>query len=61
METKSAWNRYDAADLEKLGSVCEGYKAFLDAGKTERECVRRAVGMAEAAGFIYSQGARRCL
>ena len=51
METKSAWNRYDAADLEKLGSVCEGYKAFLDAGKTERECVRRAVGMAEAAGF----------
>ena len=51
METKSAWNRYDAADLEKLGSVCEGYKAFLDAGKTERECVRRAVGIAEAAGF----------
>ena len=33
METKSAWNRYDAADLEKLGSVCEGSRCVpIDTG-----------------------------
>ena len=30
---------------------CEGYKEFLNAGKTERECVKRVVGLLEAAGY----------
>ena len=30
---------------------CEGYKAFLDAGKTERECVRAAEALAIKAGY----------
>lgn len=30
---------------EKAFKYCEGYKKFLDAGKTERECVKEAVKM----------------
>ncbi|MBP3362042.1 MAG: aminopeptidase [Clostridia bacterium] len=36
-------------EMEKL---CGEYRAFLDAGKTERECVSAAVAMAEKAGFV---------
>ena len=34
------------------GSFCEGYAAFLDAAKTEREAVDEAVKLAEANGFV---------
>ena len=50
MEYKTAWKKYTAADLEALNALNEGYKVFLDKGKTERECVNEAVKMAEAAG-----------
>lgn len=36
---------------EKAYGYCEGYKAFLNAGKTERECVREAVKMLKKAGY----------
>ena len=53
-------NGYDClreGDLERMETYCEGYKAYLDAGKTERECVERTVAMAEAAGFrAYERG-----
>ncbi|MBQ8004250.1 MAG: aminopeptidase [Oscillospiraceae bacterium] len=41
-------------DFELCGAdaFCEDYKAFLDAGKTERLCVREAIRMAEKAGFV---------
>ena len=32
-------------------SFCENYKAFLDEGKTERECVKKAVELLKAAGY----------
>ena len=51
MENKTAWNKYKQKDLKDLDRVCEGYKRFLDAGKTERECVRQTIAMAEAAGY----------
>ncbi len=36
----------DAPDhKEKAFKYCEGYKQFLNAGKTERECVKEAVHM----------------
>ncbi len=38
--------------LQKADSYCEGYKAFLDAAKTEREAVDEAVKLAEAKGFV---------
>ena len=36
---------------EKAFKYCEGYKEFLDAGKTERECVKEAVKMLKKAGY----------
>ena len=36
---------------KKADKYCEGYKKFLDAGKTEREAAAAAVAMAEKAGF----------
>lgn len=39
------------AEVEKAAEFCEGYKTFLDAGKTERECVTAAVKMLKAAGY----------
>ena len=40
-----------------MEAYCTGYKQFLDAGKTERECVDRAVALAETAGFReYKRG-----
>lgn len=37
--------------VEEAASFCEGYKAFLNEAKTERECVKAAVRMLEAAGY----------
>ena len=48
---KNGYDRMDAAEMDALNTYCEGYKQYLDAGKTERECVDRTVAMAEAAGF----------
>ncbi len=39
------------AQVEEAAKFCEGYKAFLDKGKTERECVAAAVEMLKAAGY----------
>ena len=47
----NGYDRLAQGDLEAIHTYCEGYKAFLDEGKTERECVDYAVKLAEAAGF----------
>ena len=46
--------RLKASDetLKNADDYCEGYKAFLDAAKTEREAVEEAVKLAEAKGFV---------
>lgn len=51
MENKNLWNTYDETELKELHEINEKYKNCLDRGKTERECVRVAVEMAEAAGY----------
>ena len=72
MYKKNAWEQYDEAELAKVEAFAAKYKAYLDAGKTERECVTEAVKLAEAAGFIdldkvireggkLEAGARGCL
>ena len=44
-------------DRDKMYAYAEGYKAFLDEGKTERDAVRAMVKKAEAAGFRpYARG-----
>jgi len=37
--------------LEAAHAFCEGYKKFLNKGKTERECVKEAIAMLTVAGY----------
>ena len=48
---KNGYDRLQPGELELMNTYCEGYKEFLDAGKTERECVERTIALAEASGF----------
>ena len=59
MERKNAWLSYDAAQKAKLNELCERYKEFITRGKTERECVEQAVELAERAGFVSLEKARK--
>ena len=57
MEKKNGYDRMPAGEREAMEHYCQGYKAFLDAGKTERECVREGVRLAEEKGFrAYERG-----
>lgn len=51
MERKNVWMTYNEAQQKELHEINEKYKACLDHGKTERECVRVSVEMAKAAGY----------
>lgn len=51
MERKNAWAAYDEAELAKLEAFSKAYCAYLDNGKTERECVTASVQAAKARGF----------
>lgn len=48
----NAYEGLDEAALEQCGELSESYKAFLDAGKTERLCAARAKELAVRAGFV---------
>ncbi len=50
MERKSAWLSLGEQEKE-IERFAAGYRRFLDAGKTERECVREGIRLAEAHGF----------
>lgn len=50
-EKKNLWSSYGEAAKKELHEINEKYKACLDAGKTERECVKISVKMAEEAGY----------
>ncbi|MDO4835598.1 MAG: aminopeptidase [Clostridia bacterium] len=52
MERTVAWTTYNKTELHKLETISKEYRAFLDAGKTERECVTGAIRLAKAAGYI---------
>lgn len=61
MERKIAWKDYTKKELRELNKLNKEYRNFLDEGKTERECVKKAVTMAEEAGYkdladIVAQG-----
>lgn len=59
MERKNAWKTYDEAQLTALNTLCANYKAFLDKGKTERECVVEAVKQARAHGYFDLEDAMK--
>ncbi|GAA0078298.1 aminopeptidase [Clostridium sp. CTA-5] len=48
---KNAWNKYDEKGIEEIFDFCEGYKNFMSTCKTERECVKEAIKMAELNGY----------
>ncbi|MBR2512178.1 MAG: aminopeptidase [Firmicutes bacterium] len=51
MKEKNAWTTYTAKQLKELETLCSDYRVFLDEGKTERECIRKIIADAEAAGY----------
>ncbi len=51
MERKNAWLSYNEKQNEAVEAAAASYRAFLDHGKTERECVREAVEMVREAGY----------
>ena len=57
MEKKNTWETYDEATLAKVDSFCDGYRNFLDKGKTERECIDEIVNTIEDAGYISMEHA----
>lgn len=52
MNEKNLWEIYTPEDLKEMEAVTDRYKACIDTGKTERECVRLTVKMAEEAGYL---------
>ena len=51
MIRENAWNTYGAEDLKKLEKLSADYIAFLNSGKTERECAGLIVAMAKERGY----------
>lgn len=51
MNDKTAWEKYKKYDIKELDKLCDGYKAFLTNGKTERECVKLSIQEAQKAGY----------
>ena len=51
MERENAWKKYSDEEIISLEKVCDEYRKFLDKGKTERECVKEIVKLAEKAGY----------
>lgn len=51
MERNNVWSSYKPDQLTELERINALYKSCLDEGKTERECVKVAVRMAEEKGY----------
>ena len=49
---ESGWKELSAERKEAIFAFAEGYKHYLDVGKTERKCVAEAIRMAEQCGFV---------
>ena len=52
MERPNAWKSYNKTELKNVEATAKEYKAFLNAGKTERECASWTVDTLEKAGYI---------
>lgn len=54
---RNGYDRLSDSDRAAMSAYCRDYQAFLDAGKTERECVTEAIRLAEEKGFrAYERG-----
>ncbi len=52
MKRKNTGLAMSDSEISKADKFCEGYKSFLDIGKTEREACAEAIRLAENAGFV---------
>ena len=52
MYRKNAWEQLAEGEKARLNAFADAYKKYLDAGKTERECVAESVRQAKEAGFV---------
>lgn len=50
-ERENVYLKLTDAEKNEMNELCDNYRAFLDKGKTERECTKEAIKMAEDAGF----------
>lgn len=54
---ENAFLKMKSDDIKKCDKFCEGYKAFLDAAKTEREAAEYTIKLIEDNGFVeYKPG-----
>ena len=51
MNRENIWKSYDASSIEEMEKISREYKECLDAGKTERECVKVSIDRLEKAGY----------
>ena len=51
MNKENVWKSYTAAQLDELERINADYRVCLDAGKTERECIRLTVQKLAAQGY----------
>lgn len=52
MAKENVWKTYTEEQCREVEALAGNYRAFLDNGKTERECVKETVRQAEAAGYV---------
>ena len=56
-DKKTGWDRMRADDRRAMHSYAEGYKEFLNEGKTERDAVNYLKAKAESCGYKpYTRG-----
>ena len=48
---KTVWEKMKDKDIKKIFDFNEGYKEYISVAKTERECVKEAIVIAEKKGF----------
>lgn len=48
---KNGYELIDTAEIAVMETYCDGYKAFLNEGRTERECVKLSIEIAENEGY----------
>ncbi|MDR2630807.1 MAG: aminopeptidase [Spirochaetaceae bacterium] len=51
-DLKNCWDTVESGELPKIREFAEGYKTFLDRGKTEREFVGQCLDILRREGFV---------
>lgn len=50
-ERKNVYLKLTDEEKNEMNGLCDDYRVFLDGGKTERECTKETIKIAEEAGF----------